>query len=221
MLVDEDLPNFFDSLNLSSAKELDLENENMKWNFGFETTDPDTIANLKNISMPIKEMQGTPWYQVLSNPNYSQAFFYIGAFIEEREKLIEDGTERDYVVIKEQTAQGVKQIKEVCNECKCKRHEQSDMVMILLNLSYIPDDVVKNLDFDPGWQKRFHAIMRSYKEYFQQQMRRQWCFQNKELEEEYSKYIKFKQRKDEDWLWATKECDATERKLWKRKKAKK
>lgn len=52
-------------------------------------------------------------------------------------------------------------------------------------------------------------------------MRRQWCFQNKELEEEYSKYIKFKQRKDEDWLWATKECDITERNLWKRKKAKK
>ena len=40
------------------------------------------------------------------------------------------------------------------------------MVMILLNLSYIPDDVVKNLDFDPGWQRRFYAIMRSYKEYF-------------------------------------------------------
>jgi hypothetical protein len=100
MLVDEDLPNFFDSLHLSRAKELDLENENMKWNFGFETTDPDTIANLKNISMPIKEMQGTPWYQVLSNPNYSQAFFYIGAFIDEREKLIEDGTERDYIVVK-------------------------------------------------------------------------------------------------------------------------
>ena len=71
MLVDEDLPNFFTSLKLSSTQELVKENENMKRNFGFETTDPDTIEALLKISMPKKMMQGTPWYQVLSNPNYS------------------------------------------------------------------------------------------------------------------------------------------------------
>lgn len=36
-------------------------------------------------------MQGTPWYQILSNNSYAQKFFYVGAYIEEREKLIEDG----------------------------------------------------------------------------------------------------------------------------------
>ena len=56
MIVDEDLPNFFKAVKLSSAKELILENENMKVNFGFEITDPDTIEGLKLISMPKKLM---------------------------------------------------------------------------------------------------------------------------------------------------------------------
>jgi len=41
--------------------------------------------------MPKKAIQGTPWYTVLSNMKYQSDFHYIGAFIEEREKLIEDG----------------------------------------------------------------------------------------------------------------------------------
>jgi hypothetical protein len=32
------------------------------------------------------------------------------------------------------------------------RQEQSDMIMVLLNLAYIPDDVIKQIpDFRPGW----------------------------------------------------------------------
>lgn len=62
MKVDEDLPNFFESIKLSSAKDLVAENDNMRNNFGFETNDPDTIAQLQNIIMPFKAMQGTPWY---------------------------------------------------------------------------------------------------------------------------------------------------------------
>jgi len=69
--VDEDLPNFFKALKMSSANELIAEYKNMKENFGFETTDPDTIDALDAIRMPIKPMMGTPWYTILSNPNYS------------------------------------------------------------------------------------------------------------------------------------------------------
>jgi len=43
----------------------------MKENFGYETTDPDTIHSLDAISMPIKPMMGTPWYTILSNPTYA------------------------------------------------------------------------------------------------------------------------------------------------------
>jgi len=41
------------------------------------------------------------------------------------------------------------------------------MVMILLNLSYIPDEVVKEIRFDqPGWSEVFKNNMDDYKKKF-------------------------------------------------------
>ena len=68
------------------------------------------------------------------------------------------------------------------------------MVMILLNLSYIPDDVVKHIDFQPGWQRRFKGAMQGYKGYFEQQMKRKWQFQSNILEQEYSEFVREKQK---------------------------
>jgi len=65
--VDEDLPNFFKSVKLTQADELILENTNMQDNFGLNLNDPDTIATLDTTTMPKKAIQGTPWYQILSN----------------------------------------------------------------------------------------------------------------------------------------------------------
>ena len=44
--VDEGLPNFFDAVKLTASEELCLENINMKENFEFEFSDPDTIDTL-------------------------------------------------------------------------------------------------------------------------------------------------------------------------------
>ena len=41
--------------------------------------------------MPTRQLTGTPWYTCLSNPEYAEAFYYIGAEIEDREKYIKDG----------------------------------------------------------------------------------------------------------------------------------
>lgn len=60
--VDEDLPNFYDTIKLSMADEIIAENENMIEKYGFEPNDPDTIDRLKISSMPKRPMQGTPWY---------------------------------------------------------------------------------------------------------------------------------------------------------------
>lgn len=68
----------------------------MKENFGFEHNDPDTIEVLDATVVPKKAIQGTPWYQLLSNPLYEDGFNYIGAFVAEREKLIEDGYKDEY-----------------------------------------------------------------------------------------------------------------------------
>jgi hypothetical protein len=60
--VDEDLPNFFNTIKLSMADEIISENTNMIEKYGFEPNDPDTIERLEKVSMPKRPMQGTPWY---------------------------------------------------------------------------------------------------------------------------------------------------------------
>ncbi len=144
--VDEDLPNFFKSVKLSHADELVIENENMEKNFLIMPNDPDTIERLNNTKIPKKAVQGTPWYQVLSNPIYSDAFYYVGAYIPEREKLIEDGYPES-------------QEPEHADEERQIRFEQSDLVMILLNLAYIPDAVITGEGLEDGvnWEFNFEA----------------------------------------------------------------
>ena len=89
--VDENLPNFFSVVRFTASDEVIEEEKNCQTNLGFLINDPDTIESLKKIKMPKKACQGTPWYQMLSNPKYMNDFNYIGAFVNEREKLIEDG----------------------------------------------------------------------------------------------------------------------------------
>jgi hypothetical protein len=78
--------------------------------------------------MPKRRIERTPWYNLLSNPDYAEDFNYIGAYVEEREKLIKDGDANEG------------------NDC-----EQSDIVLVLLNLGNIPDVVVQSFDFAPGF----------------------------------------------------------------------
>ena len=93
--VDEDLPNFFKTVKLSSADELVLEAQNLKDKYFIEIEDPRTIAVMDETTMPKKAIQGTPWYNVLSNQQYTEDFQYIGAHVDEREKLIKDGDENE------------------------------------------------------------------------------------------------------------------------------
>ena len=53
------------------------------------------ILNTVTSNSPKKAIQGTPWYSILSNAEYSDSFAYFGAHIDEREKLIKDGDDDD------------------------------------------------------------------------------------------------------------------------------
>jgi hypothetical protein len=113
----------------------------MKEKLGFSFNDGDTIDTLDKTAIPKKAIQGTPWYQIMSNPKYSSLFYYIGAYVDERYKLIEDGSPDD-----------VDESGEVSTAQKATRCEQSDLIMFLLNLAYVPDSCIKKLnDFNPGW----------------------------------------------------------------------
>jgi hypothetical protein len=109
---------------------------------------------LEKATIPKKSIQGSPWYQILSNYKYQDQFQYIGAFIEEREKLIEDGFSDDI---------------------KKYKFEQSDFVMILLNLGYIPDSIIKQVDFSKyGWSDHFREAMVNFKIAFEKNHGREW-----------------------------------------------
>lgn len=78
----------------------------------------------------------------MSNSYYSEDFNYIGPHIKEREKLIEDGDKER--MIKDENG---KPTKEMTMECKRDRWEQSDLVLIIMNLAYLPDQVIRKIDF--------------------------------------------------------------------------
>lgn len=50
------------------------------------------------------------------------------------------------------------------------------MVVVLFNLSYIPDEVAKKLDFEPGWQERFLQNMIEYKLSWQLKHGKEWQY---------------------------------------------
>ena len=90
-VVDEDNPKFLEAVGLKNADEIVKESQNCKFNYGFEIHDPKVVDKLDYTVMPQKQISGTPWYQILSNPEYAEAFYYIGANVEDRGKLIKDG----------------------------------------------------------------------------------------------------------------------------------
>lgn len=116
----------------------------MQNKFGFLVNDPDTITNLEQVEVPKKSCQGTPWYSILSNTKYSHLFYYVGAFVGEREKLIE--IDPKVASTLKPDADG-----ELTKEDASVMEEQSDLIVVLLNLACIPDTVVKSIDFEPGW----------------------------------------------------------------------
>jgi len=63
--------------------------------------------------------------------------------------------------------------------------EQSDMIMILVNLAYIPDYVVKKIDFSRGWSDRFRTHMNDFKEKFAVDNGKPWEFQGEDNEKDF------------------------------------
>lgn len=149
--------------------------------------DPDTVRTLDATEVPEKAIQGTPWYTVLSNQAYTEAFGYIGAYVEEREKLIEDGF-----------ADVTGPNGEMDEKHKEQRCEQSDMVFLLMNLAVVPDEVIKKTNFHiHGWAEIFKHNMDEYKRNWQGEGR--WKYQDAELEERYTNFVKQRQAEDSEY----------------------
>ena len=72
----------------------------------------------------------------MANPAYYRDFQYVCCDVPDRDDLIKDDDSDDE------------------NDC-----EQSDLVAILLNMGYIPEEVIGQFKFESGFYKTFKPIM--------------------------------------------------------------
>ena len=91
-----------------------------------------------------------------------------------------------------------------------ERAEQSDMVMFLMNLAYVPDKVVVALaeshGFKHGWQKEFLRLMEQNQKEFSSKYY-PWRPQDGKMEDEYKKWYKAKREDKSSQLYTDREAD--------------
>lgn len=134
--VDEDLPNFFEALQLSEAEKVISENRQMMNEFGFELVESWLIEKLENSQWPEKSISGTPWYSLLSNSSYVEDFAWLGPHVKDRNLYIKD----------------------IDNDPEIA-HLQSDAVSVLLNLGSIPDFVAGQFILGAEFATNFMGLM--------------------------------------------------------------
>lgn len=153
--VDEDLPNFFTALMLTEAEKICAENRQMMNEYGFELSESWLIEKLECTQWPEKSIQGTPWYAIMCNPVYSEGFAWLGPHVKDRGLYMKD----------------------CYGDPEC-RHQQSDIVSVLMNLGAIPDFVASQIDLGPNFAKTFLGVMDEYKKTFEEDHGLRWDFSN-------------------------------------------
>ena len=113
------------------------------------------MEKLEKAPWPRVSIQGTPWYNILTNPRYAEQFGYISPCVKDRDYYIKDGDDDDD-----------------------NNGEQSDLVIILLNLGSIPDYVARKFNLNQDYTAAFHAHMSDYKNKFQEKYDVKWEFSN-------------------------------------------
>ena len=65
------------------------------------------------------------------------------------------------------------------------------MVLIIMNLAFIPDEVLmdKDFNFEAGWHKKFAQLMQRYKRNWSAKTGKEWLYQCEEIEESYNQFM--------------------------------
>lgn len=95
MVVDENLPNFFEAVKLSDADWMVFENKNIRENYAFNFIPENIEKRLDDWQLAKKPINGCAWYSILANPNYSRLFNFIEVNVPDRSELIVDGDDDD------------------------------------------------------------------------------------------------------------------------------
>lgn len=130
--VDENLPPFWKALRYSDADWIYQEHKYLRRNYQTGMIDAYAMKQLDESGIAKKTIVGVPYYFILANPRYFQDFQYICCNVPNRENLIVDDDENEG-----------------------NDQEQSDMVSIVLNLAFFPDDAANQFKFAAGFSKPF------------------------------------------------------------------
>lgn len=134
IIVDEDLPNFFEAVTLSESEWIIAENKNLREVYGFNMMQREIETKLDSLPAGHTYIRGVCWYQILANPAYARDFCFIEAYVPDRSDYIVDGDDDDE------------------NDC-----EQSDMAQVLLNVGMAPRSVVRATTFGTGISVNFKS----------------------------------------------------------------
>lgn len=91
IVVDENLPNFFEAVSLVESEWIIAENKNLRENYGFNMMQREIEKKLDSLPESKKNIRGVPWYQILANPSYARDFCFIEAYVPDRSEYIQDG----------------------------------------------------------------------------------------------------------------------------------
>jgi hypothetical protein len=133
--VDEDLPKFYEALKLKDCDYMVNEHHYFLDNYGISILSPHFAHALDDSKIPERPIQGTPFYNIVANRQYMRDMYYIDNSHPCREAQIKDDDDNED------------------NDT-----EQSDIVVLMLNLGFIPDEVAIH-DFKPGFNKEFKEKM--------------------------------------------------------------
>jgi len=122
--IEENLPNYFATLDKQDREWSKAEEKNAREKLGFSILNDEAYENLDKIPPGKRQMQGVHCYDILANPLYTDDFQYFSAAIPEREKYIIDDDDDEE------------------NDCA-----QSDLVRLVLNLAFLTEDKAVNFTF--------------------------------------------------------------------------
>jgi len=133
--VDENLPNFFKAVKLSEADWMVKEDKYYQNNYDMDLINDSLSDKLDDVKVAKSPIQGIHWYSILANPCYAEMFSYISINTDNRNTLIVDDDSDEE------------------NDC-----EQSDMVALILNLAFISDAFMKDIEFKAGISTQLKGI---------------------------------------------------------------
>ena len=129
--IDEDLDNYFHTLDDHDRNWSIKEEENARSTLNMKILNDETLTKLRSTKMGDGHMKGVHCYDILANPLYLDDFQYFSASMDDREKyIIDDDDDED------------------------NDNAQSDLVKVILNLAFLTEKQAKAFSFSKDAYKQ-------------------------------------------------------------------